>query len=125
MQTKHNTTRRGNQAGRVNIHDASGRVVGYVRNRTFHKTITASRHLLRTPPSICFDVVSLHEVEAAHGQYIEVTDRENGTVWRAALGTVWAKGRRLDRGHGEQWSLGLAWWAKDGEPRAEQMALAI
>jgi hypothetical protein len=102
---------------------AGGRVVGHVAAGVFHKSVRASVHFLRTPRAICFDVASLHDAERLGARYVEVTDTESGRVYRAALGTVWAKGRPINRGFGEQWSLVLAEWRLDSEPAGEQMSL--
>jgi len=119
--TTRQAKRRGKQA-RANIR-AGGRVVGVVRGDTFHKRVQASRHFLKRPAAIAFDVASLREAEAAGAEKVEVTDRETGTVYRAAIGTVWERGWSFNRGYGEQVALALGQWNRDDEPVGQQLTL--
>jgi hypothetical protein len=125
MQTHDSTRQRGGQAASVDIHDHTGRRVGSVRNGTLYKSISGSVGIMRKTREIAFDVASLHEAEAAGAERVEVTDRETGTVYRVALGTLWAKGRPLDLGWGKQWALLIREFSRDGEPAADQLALAL
>jgi hypothetical protein len=115
---KHSTSKGAAQTIR-----AGGHVVGHVSEGVFYKTMRASVHFLQKPRAICFDVASLHDAERLGARHVEVTDSETGQVYRAALGTVWAKGRPLDRGYGQQWRLDLCHWNTGGEPMAEQLSL--
>jgi len=99
------------------------RVVGHVIGDTFFKHVRASVHFLREPRAICFDVASLRDAEQAGAVFVNVTDDETGTCYRAAMGTVWARGWALDRGFGAQWALALGQWARGEEPVGQQLVL--
>jgi hypothetical protein len=93
-----------------------GRVVGKVEGDTFYKSLDGSRHFLRIPPAICFDVQSLKEAERAGAVYTEVTDRETGRAYRASIRSIWENGFKVNRGFGEQISLPFDKWQVVGEP---------
>jgi hypothetical protein len=118
--SKHNTRGRGGQP----IY-AAGRIVGTVRGDTFFKSIQFSRHALRTPPALALDLGSLADAEHAGARYVEIRDTETGRVFKAAVGTIRARGWTIDRGYGRQIALGLGEWARDAEPAAEQMAFSL
>lgn len=121
----HKSIRPGGARQRVPIR-VGGRTVGEVRGDIFVKRVQASRHFLRTPPAICFDVSTLKDAERAGAQTVEVTDADTGRVYRASMGTMWAKGRSLNRGYGEQWRLDLRYWntgGQGGEPPIQQLPL--
>jgi hypothetical protein len=95
---------------------ASGHVVGKVEGNTFYKAVDGSRHFLRVPPAICFNVQSLKEAEQANADYIEVTDRETGKAYRASIRLVWDSGFKVNRGFGDQIALPFDKWQVVGEP---------
>jgi hypothetical protein len=102
---------------------AGGHVVGEVRGDTFYKTVSGARHFLRQPAAIAFDVQSVKDAEAAGAGYLEVLNADNGKVYRAPMGTLWAKGFRLNRGYGEQLALALGEWNRGEVP--EQLPLVF
>jgi len=95
-----------------------GRVVGQVRADTFHKSLRASVHFLRTPAAICFDVSTLDDAEKAGALFCEVLDSESGHKYRAPMATIRARGFPVNRQYGRQVGLLLREWSKDGEPPA-------
>lgn len=74
------------------------------------KTVTGSRHFLRTPPGIAIDTAVLEQGKRAGCQYTEVKDKETGTVYRAKLATIDAHGFPVCRGFGHQTALAFAYW---------------
>lgn len=99
------------------------KVIGYVQNGVFTKSVQASKHFLRRPRAIAFDVSTLHDAEQAGARRVEVKDTETGRVYQLPLSTVWAKGWRFNRGFGEQWGVHLDHWFRPGEQVAEQPSL--
>ncbi len=93
---------------------AAGRIVGRVDGDTFKKSITGSRHFLRKPPAIAFDVSTLRDVEDAGALSVEVLDRETGRKYHAPISLVLAKGFFFNRGFGEQIGLSLRYFDVTG-----------
>ncbi len=100
-----------------------GRKVGEVRGATFYKTISAAKHFLRQPPAIAFDISTLADAERAGARIVQVTDRDTGNIYRAAIHTIRRKGIYINRGFGEQIALALKEWSVNGAPQVEQLAL--
>lgn len=96
-----------------------GRVVGFVRGDTFTKRVQASRHFLRKPPAIAFDVQSLITAQRLGATRVEVTDTESGRVYRVQLETIRARGVRVNRGFGDQLALLLHEWNISDSERVE------
>lgn len=99
------------------------RVVGKVQHGIFLKKVKASRHFLRHPEAIAFDVGSLRQAQQAGARTVKVIDAESGKVYKAFLSTIWAKGFELDRGYGKQIALPLSEWSLGNEPFGEQVKL--
>ncbi len=95
---------------------AGGHVVGKVKGDTFYKSVDGSRHFLRVPPAICFDVQSLKDTEQVGAVYAEVADRETGKVFHASIRLIWENGFKVNRGFGDQIALPLDKWEIVGEP---------
>jgi hypothetical protein len=95
----------------------SGRhVVGRVYGDTFVKRVDGSRHFLRNPAAICFDVGSLRDAQKAGACYVEVIDKETDQKYRALISLVWDKGFRVNRGYGDQIALRLDKWLQQDKP---------
>jgi hypothetical protein len=99
------------------------RVIGNVRGDTFCKTVTGSKHFLRSPKAICFDRSTLRDAAAAGATCAAIFDRETGTTYTAALATIDAYSFPVHRGHGDQVGVPLDHWSVNGAtPVAEQRA---
>ncbi|MFN8469337.1 MAG: hypothetical protein U0X20_27520 [Caldilineaceae bacterium] len=97
--------------------------IGYVSGQFFRKTITGTRHMLRTPRAIAFDRSTLDDAEKAGATHVSVTDCETGKVYCAPIADVRRYGFPVPRGHGNQIGLALDRYSIDGEtPAAEQRA---
>ena len=92
--------------------------IGYVEGQTFHKSISGSKHLLRSPRAIAFDRSTLVDAERAGAVTAHVTDDESRTVYRASIADIWAHGFAVHRGYGDQVALALTRWAVNGRPVA-------
>lgn len=95
------------------IRRADGKIIGEVKGLVFQKRLRASRHFLRVPPAIAFDVQSLHDAERAGARVVCVIDDESGWGYAAAIEKIWRRGRRFNRGYGEQIFLPLHEWRTD------------
>ena len=103
----------------------SNRAVGFVSGQFFRKTITGSKHILRTPRAIAFDRSTLDDAEKAGATCVSVTDSETGRTYIAAITTIREHGFTVTRGYGNQVALTLDRYAIDGEqPQAERRAAA-
>ena len=91
-------------------------VVGEVQNGIFKKSIEFSKHALRTPPGLAFDVSTLDDAEKSGADRVEILDRETGQVYRAALSLVRSAGFSINRGFGAQIALPLSYFSIDGKP---------
>jgi hypothetical protein len=92
------------------------RIIGRVQGRVFTKKISGSKHFLRRPPAICFDVDSLFQAERAGAEVCQVTDKETGHVYSASILLIRSKGFTFNRGFGNQIALPLAYWQRDDQP---------
>lgn len=96
--------------------------VGYVAGDTFYKRLRQSRHFLKRPPAIAFDIHTLIQAEDAGATKVFVTDIETGKTYRAPISDIWRLGKRFNRGYGWQIYLPLPKWNAPQAP-PEQLAL--
>jgi hypothetical protein len=94
----------------------SSKIIGYVSGLVFAKTISGSKHFLRRPAAIAFDVATLDAAEAAGAVMVKVTDGETGHVYAQRIVTIRAYGFPVTRGFGRQIALPLNAYAIDGKP---------
>ena len=100
---------------------AGNKIVGYVEGAVFIKTLKASKHFLRVPPAIAFDIDSLKRAYEAGARYVRVIDVDSNRVYIAPISTIWSKGFEVDRGFGRQIALLLKHWNSDGRQFSEQL----
>ena len=98
---------------------AGSNVVGYVKDDTFYKTVTGSKHFLRHPPAILFDIQSLEDAGRYGANYVHVTDRETGRVYTAPTALIWEKPIHKNYGFGAQVGLCLKDWTVNGVAPAQ------
>lgn len=98
-------------------------VVGQVKGDTFYKSIRASKHMLKIPPAIAFDVSTLKDAERAGAMKVQVTDSESGTVYKATIAQIWRGGFRVNRRFGKQIALPLQRWTMTRRGLLEQLPL--
>jgi len=99
--------------------------IGYVNGRFFRKSIAGSRHMLRSPKAIAFDVCTLDDAQRAGATDVSVTDSETGRTYCAPIDDVRRYGFTVARGHGRQVALTLDRYSVDGaQPDAERRAAA-
>lgn len=101
---------------------AGNRIVGEVRGDVFYKRVKGSRHFLRKPPSIAFDVASLEDARASGAKTVHIIDEESGKVYRASIPTILSNGFRFNRGRGDQIGLRFVYWQLGDDPLATQLS---
>ncbi len=72
-----------------------------------------SVHQLRRPPAWAFERNILEQAHTAGASLVEVHDVETGITYTVPLATLWQKGIRIQRGHGEQIALPLNLWHRE------------
>ena len=105
------------------VRRSDGKVIGHVRNGVFRKRLRASRHFLRVPPAIAFDVESLVEAEQAGAGVIRIEDADSARVYAATMADVRRRGFVIERGHGAQLAVPLGAWRVSGSDVPEQLRL--
>lgn len=88
----------------------NGRKVGTVQAETFYKEIRGSKHIMRSPHAIFFDIASLREVESYGAKFIHITDKETGDIYTASLSDVWHYGIEKNYGFNPQVGLAVNRW---------------
>jgi hypothetical protein len=101
---------------------AGGKVIGQVRGDTFYKTIK-NKHMLKVPPAIANDVEALGDAMRAGANNVCITNKDSGTKYTASMERILNKGKRFNRGFGEQIFLPLGEWQKQGANIARQYTL--
>lgn len=89
-------------------------VVGRVEGDTFYKSAHSTRHMLTRPRAWACDVDALDRARAAGAAWVEILDHDTGQNWRVELVEFYRRGVALDRGHGAQLALPLAFWNVSG-----------
>lgn len=106
----------------------SGKTIGEVIDDVFVKRIKFSKHTLRTPHAIAFDVSTLDDAERAGATIAEIHDVETGHTYTATMELIRSKGFPVRRGFGNQWALTMNYWQRNGvqseaERQAESLAI--
>jgi hypothetical protein len=84
--------------------------IGFVAGETFHKTVSAHRHFLRTPRAIALDLGSLEQAERAGARFVLIHDSDSGNLYRASCGLIRERGFSVNRGFGAQVALQISEW---------------
>ena len=90
----------------------NGKKVGQVFKDVFYKELRQSKHFLRKPPAIAFDINSVEQAKQLGAKHIMIKDTENILIFRASIKQLELDGFKFDRGHGEQIALGLEKWSR-------------
>lgn len=101
------------------------KVIGEVIGDKFTKKIKGSKHFLRVPPAISFDLRSLYDAYKAGAKTVAVLDVETGDTYFASMLDVYAEGHVIDRGYGKQIYLDLDKWTKVTTEQTIQEVLNI
>jgi hypothetical protein len=109
----------------------NSRIVGTVVGSEFQKTIH-TKHFLKQPPAIAFDIASLDAAEEAGARAVRITHFETRDEFFAPIAQIRQQGVRFNRGYGDQVALPLAYWIINGreqptpqEPASEPEAMQL
>lgn len=97
------------------FYNQKGKVIGRLVGKTLQKKVKGSVHRLRKPPGWAWDKKVLEEAEKLGGTESEIKDIETGTKYIANLSIFRVHGILINRGHGEQIALPIAYWTTDEE----------
>lgn len=92
------------------IYAQNGRIVARADCCRMQKVIQGSKHFLRTPPAIAFDVFCINQAKKMNLKEIHVLDSETRTLYIVDMETFLAKSLQLNRGFGEQMALTMEYW---------------
>jgi len=92
------------------IINVNGKKVGVVRVDIFYKTVLGSKHFLKKPPAIAFDIQSIDIAEEYGATKIAVLDMETNVIYSTTMWDLRDKGFEINRGHGRQIALLLSKW---------------
>jgi hypothetical protein len=108
----------------IPIVDNRGHTVGRVRETTFEKELNGSKHFLRVPPAIAFDLITLERAKQAGADRIRILDRDAGIIYQATFSRIETDGFKFNRGYGEQIALKLHLWEhQESGLKTNQMGL--
>lgn len=90
------------------------KVVGYLKDNKFIKSVIGSKHRLRRPPAWAIDSNVFDEQIKPSAAEIVVMDRETGKTYHCSVETFDRLKRELSRGFGRQYFLTLNHWQVEG-----------
>lgn len=102
----------------IPMYSERGQYAGAVVGNEWRKNIVTS-WMLRKPPALAVDVVTLRAAMDAGAEWLVITNTETGVTYRASLATILEHGFEFDRGFGLQRGLILPLW--ETEPRDEDV----
>jgi hypothetical protein len=101
---------------------AAGKVIGKVQGGVFYKTIK-NKHMLKVPPAIANDISALEDAMNAGASKVCITNKDSGITYTTSIERIFRKGKRFNRGFGEQIFLPLGEWQQTGANIAVQFEL--
>jgi hypothetical protein len=96
------------------------KTIGIVANNAFIKNLHSSRHFLRKPEAICFDIESIEKVVKLGAKLIKILDLDTGRIYEASIALLKEKGIHINRGFGDQIALPLRYWKCEERNRSRQ-----
>ena len=88
----------------------NNRVIGKVENGVFIKNVIGSRHFLKKPPAIAFDISTLTKASQHGAITVKVKDTTTDIVYTSSMNKITEKGFEFDRGYGKQIALIMKEW---------------
>jgi len=96
-----------------------GKTIGYLRDSTFFKPVSGSRHRLRCPPAWAIDAEAFDTQVKPNATEFVVLDRESGLEYHCSIETFDRLKRVLDRGFGRQYYCVLTKFEVRGNGRRQ------
>lgn len=92
---------------------AQGRIIGHLRDHTFVKRVTGSKHQLRKPPAWCISKAAFCEQILPNTENIIIEDLETGLTYQTSTETFAEHAFEIQRGNFEpQLALTLNYWER-------------
>ena len=91
----------------------NNRIIGHVTHEHFVKTLRESKHFLKKPPAIAFDVETLDKALELKAHTVFIREIDNNLYYRAKIKKIMEEGFTFNRGHGNQIALVLEKWMRD------------
>ncbi len=95
------------------IRNVDGKVIGEVKGDLFIKKVVGSFHFLFSPPAIANDLLALQTADRLGAKVCLVIDKQTKKRYYAPFSTIYAKGFKIDRGHGLQIALPMHHWSHE------------
>ncbi|MGD9892651.1 MAG: hypothetical protein AB7R89_22135 [Dehalococcoidia bacterium] len=95
------------------VTDRAGRAIGRLIGRQYHKLITRSDQILRSPPGFGFDVWAMDFYVLPRVDEIVVEDRVNRCIYRSTAANFIEHRIQINRGAGPQYVLPLSYWQSE------------
>jgi len=105
------SSRQHNDTTNEPFYNSRGQIVGRMQDGWLTKHVDSSKRQLLKPPAWCIDREHLERLEEIGAVGVLLID-EQGTEWRATVGTFRQYGIPINRGHGVQVALPLARWRR-------------
>ena len=100
---------------RKRVVKVGSKIVGYLEDNRFIKTVIGSRHKLRTPEAWCISADIFQREIMHNATQILIRDNESGFVYRTSVEDFARHSFEIQRGSFErQWALTLNHWQVTG-----------
>lgn len=99
------------------------KLVGRLFLGTFTKLVRGSKHFLRKPPAIAFDIPTLEYVRNHGANIVRVIDNETGKSYVASIETIFKHGFEFNRGYGDQIALEMVYWNNGDDAEQERFGI--
>ena len=109
LQSDYNTVKVGNK------------IVGKVIGNEFVKKVHSSRHFLKKPEAIAFDVQTIHQALSLGATRLKILDLDTGVIYTVTISLIFSNGFYFNRGYGEQIGLSLDYWQKVKKDSAQNL----
>lgn len=86
------------------------KVVGVVQDGIFKKKVNGSKHFLRTPPAIAFDIDTINSAKQGGAKHIEIFDKDSNNFYLTRMAKLEEKGFEFSRGFGKQVAMVMSDW---------------
>ena len=103
----------------MNVKLANGKVVGEFVGEVFVKRVSGTKHFLRRPPAIAFDISTLTEAERLGANTVHIIDEDTDRSRWASVELIRTKGFSFNRGFGLQIALPLTEWREHNDEQLE------
>lgn len=91
------------------------KIVGHIIGNEFVKKVYGSKHFLRKPRAIAFDVASLEKAQKQGASQVKIIDLDTGIIYRVRIELIFYKGFYFNRGFGNQIGLTMNYWRIEHE----------